>query len=327
MNLLILTNNPERASFRQRIGMYFDALGCGGIECDVAVLPRGFFARRKLLRQAAEYDGVFVHKKMFNWLEARTLRKHAQKIIFNFDDAILYTEKHPEKNRLARRIGFQRMVRMADTVIVGSSYLAKLAAPFNKTVKVIPIGLDVKSYITRDVSSADGKIRLVWIGSAATLRYLKQISPVFEKLGSKYKNVVLRIIGDDFFDLQNMPVEEIVWSPQTRFVGLTESDIGLAPLPDDRFSQGKCSFKVLEYMACGLPVVGSAVGTNPDHIVGDITGFLVKDTNEWFAALCRLVENAELCQTMGKAGCEHAKKFDVSIIGQKLVTVIAKSLQ
>lgn len=307
--------------------MYLDALGCGGIECDVAVLPRGFFSRYKLLKQAADYDGVFVHKKIFNWLEAKTLRKHAKKIIFNFDDAIIYTEKHPEKNRLARRIGFQRMVAMADMIIVGSSYLANLAALFNKTVEVIPIGLDVKSYFPKIAPALDGKIRLVWIGSAATLRYLKQISSVLENIGLVYKNAILRIVGDEFFDLTNIPVEKIAWSPQTRFVGLTESDIGLAPLPDDRFSQGKCSFKVLEYMASGLPVVGSAVGTNPDHIVDDVTGFLVKDSDQWFAALSRLIENADLRRTMGRQGRKHTEKFDVSIVGQRLAAVIAKCLR
>ena len=66
MNLLILTNNPNRASFRQRIGAYCDILRRNGIRCKVAKLPSGFLARRRLFERAGGFDGVFLHKKGLN---------------------------------------------------------------------------------------------------------------------------------------------------------------------------------------------------------------------------------------------------------------------
>jgi glycosyltransferase involved in cell wall biosynthesis len=327
MRLLILTSNPERASFRQRIGTYLDTLRASGIDCDVAILPSGFLSRQRLLMQAAKYDGVFVHKKMFNWLDAITLRKYAKKVIFNFDDAIMYDHKHPERDSMPRHVAFHRMVKMADMVLVGSSYLAKQALPFNDRIEILPIGLEVKRYGTDARPSSDGKVRLVWIGSATTLCYLQRISPILDEVGSRCTNTVLRIIGEEFLELANMPVETMMWSDKNRFAGLAASDIGLAPLPDDRFSQGKCSFKVLEYAASGLPVVGSAVGTNPDHIVHNVTGFLAGDDKEWIAAIVRLIEDPYLRRTMGAAGSEHAKKFDTSVFGQKLAGMIAQCLQ
>ena len=165
MKLLIITNNPNRASFRQRVGVYLDILRDSDIQCEVLKLPSSFLGRRKLFKYAADFDGVFLHKKKLNFFDAIWLRRYSKKIIYNFDDAIMYSDKTPDRNSSSHFIPFRRSVRIADMVITGSSYLAQHARKFNTNVTVLPIGLRVNDYKLDCPAKNDNKIRLVWIGS------------------------------------------------------------------------------------------------------------------------------------------------------------------
>jgi len=307
--------------------MYIDVLCTNGINCEVAVLPRGFVARRNLFKLAMNFDGVFLHKKGLNPFDAFWLSRYSKKIIYNFDDAIMYDPENPGLNSPSHFRPFRRSVKLADMIIVGSSYLADHAREFNSNVKVLPLGLKVSDYKIDCTPKSNDKIRLVWIGSKSTLRYLAEIKPVLEEIGSRFDNVVLRIICDDFFGLQNMEVEKCLWSKKNRAVDLATSDIGLAPLPDNRFTRGKCSFKVLEYASAGLPVVVSPVGTNTENIRDNITGFLATNTQQWVDRIAQLIENPQLRKRMGKEARTQAKNFDVSVIGKKLAELITKCLR
>ena len=95
MNLLALTNNPERSSFRQRFGVYLNTFQENGIDCEVVKLPSGYPTRYKVFARAKNFDGILLHKKMLNTIDAFWLRRFSRKIIFNFDDAIMFSDKHP----------------------------------------------------------------------------------------------------------------------------------------------------------------------------------------------------------------------------------------
>ncbi len=73
MNLLILTNNLNRASFRQRIGIYLDILQANDIDCEVAQLPSETLARRKLFKKAVNFDGVFLHWSKTNLISGDSI--------------------------------------------------------------------------------------------------------------------------------------------------------------------------------------------------------------------------------------------------------------
>lgn len=326
MKLLVITNNPERASFRQRVGVYVDILRDNGIECEIAALPEGLVARRRLFKRSAEFEGVFLHKKGLNAVDAFWLRKYARRVIFNYDDAIMFSQKRPDRYSISHSFRFNRSVSLSDMVIVGSSYLADFAASINNNVRVLPLGLNVSDYGKVSGGQGDEKIRLVWIGSRSTLSYLEEISDAIEEIGKKYPNVVLRIIGDNFLDLDNMPVEKRQWSKDTRADNLGSCDIGLAPLPDNPFTRGKCSFKVLEYSASGLPVVASPVGTNKMHVVEGQTGFLVDSKQQWIERTSQLIEDKRLRRKMGEAGIKHAALSDISVTGKQFAKLIKECL-
>ncbi|MGA2069767.1 MAG: glycosyltransferase family 4 protein [Sedimentisphaerales bacterium] len=326
MKLLIISNNTDRSSFKERIAVYLDTLRDNGINCTTEVLPASLLARRKLFKSSREFDGVFLHKKKLSFLDAFFLRRCCKKLIYNFDDAVMYDQNNPSRNSLLRFMPFRRTVRLADMVLVGSRYLAEHALKFNSNVEILPLGLKVNLYNITPPAKTDDKIRLVWIGSESNLKYLEQIKPVIEAVGSRFPNVVLRIIGDTFFDMPNIPVEKLKWSEQTRGLGLVTSDIGLAPLPDDRFTRGKCSFKVLEYAAAGLPVVASPIGTNAEHIRQGVTGFLAENADQWLEKISLLVRTPQLRASMGMQGRQFAQQFDVAVIGKRLAGIIKKCL-
>ena len=324
MKLLVIISNPKRASFRQRVAVHLDTLHENGVYCKVAKLPSGPLARRKLFQQAEGYDCVILHKKALNYLNAVWLKRYSKKIVYDFDDAIMYDAGNPDKPSLKRQKAFQRTVSLADMVIAGNDYLAEHAMKFNKNVEVLPTGLDTKPYVIQTMPKNEDKTRLVWIGSRSTLRYLAEIKPVLEEIGSRFSNVVLRIICDHFFDLKNMRVEKCEWSIKTQIPDLISSNIGLAPLPDNRFTRGKCGFKILQYAAAGLPIVTSPVGVNSEYVRDGITGFQASSVPQWIDKITELIKNTELRKQMGESGRVNVEKYDIDIIGKKLYSLLDK---
>jgi len=205
--------------------------------------------------------------------------------------------------------------------------LAKQAQRFNDNVKIVPTGLDTKAYMVEAKAKSDGRIRLVWIGSKSTLQYLVEIKPALERIGLRYDNVVLRIICDDFFDLQNMEVEKRQWSLEKQAEDLATSHIGLAPLPDNRFTRGKCGFKILQYEAANLPVVTSPVGVNSEYVRNGVTGYHASNIRQWIDKVSELIDDVELRKQMADAGRAQAQRFDTTVIGKKLCSLITECIR
>lgn len=326
MKLLILTNNPNRASFKQRVEVYLGKLQEGGVFAEVIKLPTSELERLKVFKRASQFDGVLLQKKCLNLFDAVCLRRYSRKIIYDFDDAVMYSPTTPESNGSSHFRLFRRTAKLADMVIAGNPYLAEHAQKFNSNVEVVPTGLDINAYKLQTDAKKDRKIRLVWIGSKSTLPYLAETQPALEQIGSRFDNVILRIIADDFFDLQNIKVEKRRWAQESRVFELATSDIGLAPLPDNRFTRGKCGFKILQYAAAGLPVVASAVGVNAEYVCAGVTGFHAINTSQWIDKISELIENAELRKRMGREGQTNVKNFDVDVIGKRLLDLVVRAL-
>lgn len=327
MKLLIISNNPSRASFRLRIGEHLEALGREGIESEVCPLPPGALARQRLFKSSRAYDAVLLHRKCLNFRDAMVLWHYRPKLIFDFDDAIMYSPSRPQSECTSHYRLFRRTARMMDVMIAGNAYLAEHAGRYCRQVVVLPTGLDVAAYRVQDRPKRSDTIRLVWIGSQSTLQYLAQLKPVLESVGKKRKNVVLRIIADAFFDLNEMPVERCRWSLMTQAADLAACDIGLSPLPDNRFTRGKCGFKLLQYFAAGLPVVASPVGVNADFINDSGAGLSASTPDEWTAALERMIDNIDTYRQWGQNGRQYVQAFDKNVIARQLCRIIKAAVE
>ena len=326
MKLLVLSNNLSRPSYRQRIGDFVSYLDAAGIETEVFQLPKGKFRRWSLLKSSRDYDGVLLHKKCLNRMDAVILRRYSKKIIYDFDDAIMYSPHRPDSDRTSHMRLFRRTVSMADCVVAGNAYLAEQARRFCSNVHVLPTGLNVKPYTGPKTGNEDGNIRLVWIGSASTLRYLAELKPLLEEIGRQDDNLVLRIIADEFMDIENMPVEKCRWSLDRQAADLKVCDIGLAPLPDDRFTRGKCGFKILQYFAAGLPVIASPVGVNCALIEQSRAGLLASTLAQWKESIEKLMKPESRCEMAMNAN-QFIRQYDTEVLAEKFCGIIRNVIE
>ena len=325
MRLLIITRNdsPDHASFRQRILVHLDALRAAGIECNVVRLPRGIWDRRRLFASARRYDAVLLHRKLLNASDEFWMRRFGVKVVFEIDDAMMYSDRKPFETSRIRFGRLRRTMRRSELVIAGNTYLAEHAQRYGVPTEVLPTGLDLEPYRVEPPQRDDETIRLVWIGSGSTLVYLREIRPALEELGRRWPHIVLRIICSDFLDLDSMQVEKKTWSRDTEAIDLMTSDIGLAPLPDNPFTRGKCGFKILQYQAAGLPVVASPVGVNAEYVRDGVTGCLVRNHREWVEAISGLIEDSDRRKAMGQAGRRDVEAFDVHTLSNRFYALIA----
>jgi glycosyltransferase involved in cell wall biosynthesis len=149
-----------------------------------------------------------------------------------------------------------------------------------------------------------GKTILYWFGSKATMPYLQELVAPLEELGKLRNDITLRVVGHGGFSLSHMKTDFVQWTPETETQGLAETDIGLCPMPNTPWTQGKCPYKVLCYMANAMPWVGSAVGENihtagPADRPDQTRGFVAENKDQWVQAILKLVDNPGLRQTMG----------------------------
>jgi len=328
--LLILTRRPEGAPFRQRIAPYLDALRERGIEPEVKVLATAARARRRQLRRGRTVDGVLLHRKSLTWWEARALGPAEGRgpLLYDFDDAVMVQARRPERVHGGRARRFARTVIPAVLVLAGSPVLAERARQAGaRRVEIVPTGLDTARYPPKEAyDTADGP-RLVWIGSRSTLKQLARLVPALEAVGREVPGARLRVIADGPLEVDGLAVENVPWSRQAEGRLLAECDVGIAPLPETPYTRGKCGFKVLQYMAAGLPVVASPVGVQMDYVRPEETGLHACGEAEWVEAIRRLAGDAALRQRMGRAGRARVEsEFDVRVLAPRVVGLVGEAL-
>lgn len=327
--LLVITRSTDNPSFRQRIQPYIEPLAARGIECEVQELDKGR-RRRAQLRSARNYLGVWLHKKTLTMMDAFRLRRSAKKVIYEFDDAIVFRSgsdsPDPHPLRLKR---FRRTIGTANLVIAGNEVLADLGRDCGaEEVVVIPTGLDTSRYIPKVHEPESTQIRLVWIGSRSTLKQLRLFTEMLDSIGWELPDVILRVIADDELVTETLPVENLPWSRDDEARMLNECDIGIAPLPDTPFARGKCAFKVLQYMATGLPVVTSTVGANAEYVIDYDSGFHAYDDRHWVDCVSQLATDPELRASQGDAGRQRAcEEFDFSVLGPRVCDAIESTIR
>jgi len=199
---------------------------------------------------------------------------------------------------------------VASLSLAGNAYLADMFRQRGKEVTILPTTVDPAHYSVKR-HAPSGAIGLVWIGSSSTLPYLQQCLPAIAEAAREVPGLRLITIADRRLERSPVAVEHVRWSVHAEAEALARGDVGIAPTPDDRWTRGKCGFKIIQYMATGLPTIASPVGANSE-IVRPETGVLATTHDEWLDALLRLAGDAPLRRSMGTAA-RHRVEHDYSL--------------
>ncbi|MCJ7662701.1 MAG: glycosyltransferase [Desulfobacterales bacterium] len=254
------------ASNRYRFPQFVPYLVERGMDIELFNMKHTQIEFLRVLSKLKEADIVVILRKLFPPWKLRLIRRYAKKLIFEYDDAIMYRSSRWANQYSRTRQGrFTNMIRASDLIIAGSHYLQKEAMRYvaGDRVQVIPTVVDIERYaMKQETSYKKEEVTLGWIGSQSTLHYLKTLLPVFAELGRRFPFVQLKIVCNAFFDVPTMRVIKKEWSEADEVADLQGFDIGLGPLPDDVWTRGKCGFKLIQCLAVGVPVVCSPVGAN-----------------------------------------------------------------
>ena len=347
--LVALVEAPGHVCYRYRIQPFEAAFASRGIGVEAWPIARGPIRRFRQFCQLRHADGVLLQRKLLAPWEIVWLRKNSRTLIYDIDDAVFQRDSfHPKgPDSPYRRLRFRLTVKAADLVLAGNAYLAHCALtatqslpdpegdpafrqksePCGKVV-VIPTCVDPTSYPLRNARENQGPFRLVWIGSGATLPSLEQAAAHLQAARRKVPGIILRVVCDRLPGISGVPMELWRWSPETEVEALTSADIGIAWMPDDTWSLGKCGLKVLQYMAAGLPVVANPVGVHREIILDGCTGILASTPEEWAEALFRLAFSPELRQRLGLAGRTRLEQhYSPQVWAPRLVQLIVGLLQ
>jgi glycosyltransferase involved in cell wall biosynthesis len=349
-HVLFLTKYARNgASSRQRTFQYLPWLEEAGMECQVAPLfdeaylehryrlgrarftdiARGLTRRLRAVPAARRFDLVVIEYEALPFLPAlpeRWLRWVGVPYVVDYDDA-LFHRYDLHQNLLVRRLlgnKIARVMRGAALVTAGNEYLAEYAWTSGASrVEVIPTVVDLDRYPPLvERTREEGPLIIGWIGSPSTAKYLQAVAAPLAEVCAGGRALV-RLVGSGPVDLPGVPVKVESWREDTEVDELQRFDVGIMPLPDEPWERGKCGYKLIQYMACGLPVVASPVGVNREIVQQSVNGYLAETDTEWVTGLNTLLQDAQLRRRMGSAGrAKVEQRYALQVTGPRLAALL-----
>jgi glycosyltransferase involved in cell wall biosynthesis len=325
MRILLLSRYDRLgASSRIRSHQYIPSLQAAGLEITVAPLfgseyldrlyaeqsvswpqvLRDYFLRGLRIFKAKRFNLLWIEKELFPGLPAwfeQALTTAGIPYVVDYDDAVFHRydmSKNPLKRLLATKI--DKIMQGAAVVICGNGYLAERArragAP---SIEILPSVVDLERY---ELAVPRTRERTVvgWIGSPSTAPYLQLVVPSLRAL-SKEREIELRVIGAEFVS-PDLHVDCRPWSEESEVDEVQDIDIGLMPLFDSPWEAGKCGYKLIQYMACGVPSVASPVGMNCEIVVNGVNGFFASTAQDWTNTIRKLSADRHLREALGAQG-------------------------
>lgn len=326
MKVAFLIHSLEVSGCRYRVLQYLPYMRERGVETSVHFFKMAWQDRLKFYHRLDQYDLLYIHRKLFSPAEFSYVRRRARKIIYDFDDAVMYRSsgsKNPYS--LSRRIKFAYMMKRVDFVVAGNQFLKSEVLPYNPRVEVIPTSIDSTQYTVKKSFEPSGPLTIGWLGSSSTLKYLTICMRALENLYRKYPGFQLKMVCDRFLDGVRLPVIKKGWSAEEEEADLKSFDIGVMPLADDPWSKGKCGLKILQYYSVGVPVVCTPVGVNKEIVQDGVNGFWAENEKQWEDRLERLIQNGDLRKEMGLKGRQAVEQgYSVEVSGPRIFEIMKR---
>nr|WP_314841126.1 hypothetical protein [uncultured Microbacterium sp.] len=265
--------------------------------------PRRLLQAEWNLRRAPSRDATVLVARQASPLSRggveRALLRRTRSGVYDFDDALYLDRRGP----FPKAAIWRSAVAAADRVIAGNEMLAEHASSVNRNVVVIPSCVEPAQYSRKGDFTIGETPRAVWIGSPATERYLRDIESALLR-AHRETGMRLSVVSAGRATLGALDdmVDRIEWSPQTFGATLADADLGLMPTPDSAWTRGKCGYKLLQYGAAGLPMMGDPIGVNAEILRrGD--GLAPRTERDWADALVGFFsESAKRRHDRGEAG-------------------------
>jgi glycosyltransferase involved in cell wall biosynthesis len=258
------------------------------------------------------------------WLEREMLPGHLtlepylhRPLLFDIDDAIWLLSPGHER-------AMRATAGRAACIIAGNDFLADYMSAYARQVEVVPTAIDTERFSPAERSGRGFVIG--WTGSATTFGYLEAIAPALSRFLDTVADATLVVMANHFRALPGVAaerVEFVEWSPANEALVVSGFDVGLMPLPNSDWARGKCAFKMLQYLSCGVPAVVSPVGMNAQVLAMGDVGLAATNEDEWVEALVTLARDRERAVALGEGGRELVTtSFSVPIVARQLAGVM-----
>ncbi len=277
--------------------------------------------------RAASFDVAFVQGELFPWLPALVDQIAMRRIpvVVDYDDATFHTYDSHRLPLVRRLLGkrIDAVMNSAAIVIAGNHYIANRARSAGaQRVVIIPTVVDLEQYEARGCAGSHDALRVAWIGQPTNAHYLQIVGTALQSAAAITK-LTFRVIGAPAPKMDGVNSEYFPWQEADEARLLRESDVGIMPLPDAPWERGKCGYKLIQYMACGLPVLASPVGANQSIVRHGETGFLCDSPAEWAHYLQLLAADPALRNRLGRAGRRVVEEqYSLAVAVPKLVKAV-----
>ena len=321
-SILFISKGGQSSSTRYRALQYFPYFIAAGWQPKHITISGGLIPVLRVLIAARKADIVVLLRKTFPYPIFWMLRRLSKKLIFDFDDAIFCNSDGSYSKTRMRR--FKTTVSNCDYILAGNEYLATEAGKHNPAVAVIPTSVDAEKYALRR-QKRTGVLELVWIGSSSTRKYLEEVIPFLEDAARAVPSLQLNVIADFELTSNTFTIKNIPWSEQSEATELCIADIGIAPMPENNWTKGKCALKVLQYMAAGLPVLSSQSGVNAYVVENGVSGYLVSENSQWAKLIVQMNKDKAAMEQMGKCGRNRVQsEFSIDVVFRKLMAIVTQ---
>jgi glycosyltransferase involved in cell wall biosynthesis len=357
IRVLALSPIPEEgAGCRFRISQYIPYLRQHGFDVDLrpfyttsffrTVYRQGRFIRKslafsalvlrrfRLLRELDNFDLVFLYREAIPAgppVIEEMIARRGIPIVFDFDDAI-FLQNISEANR---SLAFLKDAKRADKVmalstriVAGNDFLGVYAKNINPAVTTIPTAVDTTRFVPRADRSTGASMPVVgWIGSPTTYHYLESMAGLLKEVRQRVPFTLKVSGGGKPLRFEGIEAVDVPWAMQDEVELFNTCDVGIYPLEDDDWARGKCGFKAIQFMACGVPVVAAAVGVNREIIRDGENGFLASTPEEWKSKLERLVSDPALRARFAIAGRKTIEdRYSLNVTAPALARVFQEAI-
>lgn len=341
MKIMYFTKYSRKgASSRLRSYQYFPYFEKNGIEIEVYPLfdsgylenlyqgkkvkkdiLKAYLKRFVKLLSIKKNSKLVIEYELFPYLPAwfeHVLKLRGINYAVDYDDAVFHNYDL-NNNRLIKwclHDKIDKVMRYSSVVVAGNHYLEEKAKSSGAgEVHQIPTVVDTDRYPVKSEYNMDAGSKFIvgWIGTFSTFKYIKQILPVLEEVASEYP-LVLHIVGAKGELGTSVETHFIPWTEDTEARSIRNFDVGIMPLDDTPWERGKCGYKLIQYMASGIPVIASGLGVNNEIVKQGINGFVANTLTEWRDVLLYFIHNRNRIPEMGKEGRKTVeKKYSLQI--------------